>query len=436
MTVLLSTTSQDLIAKLSEKDKSLMQPFQQTAIDRASLLKWLEQSSSVGGNEATFFLLTSLQASLLNDLNASLNPNVNKKEKSGKGGKAAKAKLALLALAGTIYFGCEGFDGVTSVMGVFSSVPTIAFFTAGTLFSILSIVVFFSFDLVEISKNLGVKPSEAPKLLDVLLDEFKQIKLLRARLSKSANKSLSELEEDLAIAKMLLKRHEDLDKARTQLKLALENPYLKAGKMITAAVAGVIFFSGGFFAGQTVALAISSLFVATMTATAWPIVAASIVVGLAAFAVYWYVERPGIENLIRRWRGLDKEKMDQLCKSKVVDRETDKLQNLIEGIEEKIALHRINTTAQSQVQKLEGEISSLKQQLGAKTLPKVQPHAAQADNDELIEKKNVKVKVFDSLKGEKSSSHIQYSLFKLKDCKTSVDPMPHATMHVHEAHHN
>lgn len=56
MTILLSTTSQELISKLSKIDKNFPQPFQQrTEIDRASLLKWLEQSHSVTGNDEGFF---------------------------------------------------------------------------------------------------------------------------------------------------------------------------------------------------------------------------------------------------------------------------------------------------------------------------------------------------------------------------------------------
>lgn len=430
MTISLSTTSQELISKLSEIDKRFTQIFQQrTAIDRTSLLRWLEQSHAGSGNDETFFLIASLQTSLLKDLNDALNSSVLKKEKPTKNSTLSKAKLGLLALAGTIYFGCEGFDGVTAIMGMFSFVPTLTFFIAGTLFSILSIIVFYSFDLVEISKNLGIKSSDAPKLLDVLLDEFKQIKLIRAHLSKSAHKTLQELEQDLVVAKMLLKRHEDLNEARSQLKLALENPYLKAGKMITAGLAGIIFFSGGFFAGQAVALTIASVFVPVMAATAWPIVAVGVVVGLAAFSIYWFVERPGIENLIRRWKGLDKEKMDQLCKSNVVDRETGKLQNLIQGIEEKIELNRINTTAQSQVRTLVDEVSRLKQQLAQK----IPLHVDQAGNDEIImDKQRIGVNELNHVKEEHSSPHAQYSLFKLKDIKPATELMASEKIHVHK----
>lgn len=358
MTISLSTTTQDLISQLSAKHPSLIALLQnQTTIDRTTLLAWFDQTSNIKSDNEAFFLITSLQASLLNDLNQSLNPRQQQQD-TQKTGMSAKVKYGLLALAGTVYFGCEGFDGISAIMGIFSSVPTIAIFAAGTLFSILSVIVFYSFDLVEISKNLGVTSSEAPQLLDVLIEEFKQIKAIRARLAKNANdKTKEELEEDLKIAKMLSQRHLELTEARDSLTSALDNPYLKAGKYATAAIAGIIFFSGGFFAGQTVSLAIAALFVTTMTATAWPIVVASIVVGLAALSVYWFVERPGIENLISRWRGLDKEKIDKLCKSDVVDKETEKLNELITSLNSQIMSRDEKKADKSKIEMLEQQAS-------------------------------------------------------------------------------
>ncbi|WP_131778734.1 hypothetical protein [Legionella bozemanae] len=336
MTIDLNLTSQELIAQLCAIDPSFHQTFtNSTKIDKKALLAWLESTSKIESSNKAFFLITSLRASLLKDLHKSLNPG-QVEEETQKGGMTAKTKYALLALAGTVYFGCEGFDGITAMLGAFSSIPTIALFVAGTLFSVLSMVVFYSFDLVEISKNLGIKSTDTKKLLDVLLDEVKQIEAIRMRLAKTAKKTKEELEEDRQLATILLQRYKDLEQIRKDLTSASNNPYLKAAKYITAGVAGILFFSGGFFAGQTVALAIAGLFVTGMAATAWPIVVAGIAVGLAALSVYWFVERPGIENLISRWRGLDKKKMDKLCKEDVVKKETEALEELIASIDYKI----------------------------------------------------------------------------------------------------
>lgn len=360
MTIALSTTSQELIKKIcgSRPDLAALLQSVTTDIERKTLLAWFALTSKTKTSDADFFLIASLQNSLLKDLNTSLNPG-KKEDETKKAGVSAAVKYGLLALAGTIYFGCEGFDGVTAFMGIFSSIPTIAIFLGGTLFSILSMIVFYSFDLVEISKNLGIKSSETPQLLDILLEQFKEIKAIRARISRVSGKSKDELQADLELAKMLYQRHLDLKEARDELSAALDNPYLKAGKYITAGVAGIIFFSGGFFAGQTVALAIAGLFVASMAATAWPIVVASIAVGIAALSVYWFVERPGIENLISRWRGLDKEKIDKLCKSDVVDKETEKLKTLIDELESGVRSLEKEEAAQLEIQTLRQKVSQM-----------------------------------------------------------------------------
>ncbi|ASQ44839.1 coiled-coil domain-containing protein [Legionella clemsonensis] len=380
MAILLSTTSQDLISRLSKNSELTAIFQQQTTIEKAVLLSWLEKVQQTTTDEETAFLVASLNASLLKDFKESLQPSKPKKKEKPMSW-LSRAKYLLLAIAGTLYFGCEGFDGVTAIMGIFSSVPTIAIFAVGTLFSVLSIIVFYSFDLVEISKNLGVKKGDAPKLLDVLLDEFQQIKAIRYELSKPGNKTQLQLEEDKKLAEMLLKRHQALNESRNKLKEALNNPYLKIARMATAAVAGIIFFSGGFFAGQTVALAIAGLFLTSVAATFWPVILASVVVGLAAFSVYWFVERPGIENLISRWKGLDKEKIDALCKSKVVDRETEKLQILLSNIEEKITPLNTTTILNEEKKELTQKIAGLESEKNALSL---QATAFASRNSELL----------------------------------------------------
>lgn len=424
MAITLSTTSQDLISKLCEKNANFALQ-STTTIEREALLAWLKQTYQINSDEDTFFLIASLQASLLKDLHDSLNSGPKNEDKSKAVGWSDISEFVYLATAGTVYFACEGFGGVAAIVGLFSSVPNLALFAVGTLFSLLSVIAFYSFDLVEISKSLGIKSSETPKLLDVLLDEFKQIKNIRSQLAKSANKTKEELECDLAIARMLLKRHEELNEARMKIKEALEHPYLKAGKAITAAIAGVIFFSAGFFAGQTVAVAIASLFVTSIAVTAWPILVASVAVGIAAFSIYWFVERPGFENLISRWKGLDKEKVDKLCKSDVVERETEKLQNLIHELEEKINLHQVNTNGQTRVHELETEVRRLNIQIEemTKTLHETKPpQIAQANNDEHIVTQGA-VKELEVVKDARTpSSHAQYSMFgELRRTKSMGD---------------
>ncbi|WP_454782124.1 hypothetical protein [Legionella sp. WA2022007384] len=349
-----------LIDQLGKINPLLVKLFEnETAIDIKTLIEWFNLTQSINSSDESFFLVTSLRASLLKELNKKLNTG-QKEEDTTDAPLTAKAKYALVALGGIAFFGCEGFDGISAFMGIFTYIPSLAVIAVGLAFSIVSIIVFCSFDLVEISKNLGVKSSETPKLIDAALDEFNQIKAVRARLTHFSKKSKEELEEYLQLAQMLLQKHRALDVIRYELTLASNDGLLYYAKKITAGVAGFIFFSGGFFAGQTVSLAIGGLFVTTLSATAWPILVASVAIGLAALAVYWYVERPGIENLISRWRGLDKEKIDELCKSDVVDKETHKLSVLIEELTSEIDLLNDRATDKAQIEAMQKEIELLK----------------------------------------------------------------------------
>ena len=361
MTIELSPNSQELIKKLSASnlDRTSLLQKSTTTIEIPDLLGWFALTTKTKTTDEAFFLIASLKASLLKDLHNFLNPAGQKDDENKKSDMSATVKYGLLALAGTIYFGCEGFDGVTAFMGMFSAIPSLALFAVGILFSILSMIVFYSFDLVEISKNLGIKSSDTPQLLDMLLEQLKQIKAIRARLQGIGNKTKGQLSEDLEIARMLLQQLLDIKEAGDQLNAALDNPYLKAGKYITAGVAGFLFFSGGLFAGQTVATAIAGLFVASVVGTAWPlaIFAVGILVGLGALSVYWYVERPKIENLISRWLGLDKEKIDELRNSEVLNEETANLNHLIKDLNFGIAQLEKSEADQLTIQKSEKEAS-------------------------------------------------------------------------------
>jgi hypothetical protein len=324
MAIKLSKESQEIISSLGTQFKDLKLAEFQEEVELTGLVTWLGTSITPEDDKHAVFLAR-VRASLLRDLVTHYKPQAN--TQSEVVGQMAKAKFALLAIAGTIFFACEGFGSITTMLGIFSSAPTFPIFLAATAFSFLSIVAFCSYDLVEISRRLGVEFTTTPKLLDALHEEFKQIKALRNAIG-GVSVNHAESQKHLDLVNMLIKRHLALEGERKKLIEALNNPYLKAVKIMTAAIVGTIFFSGGFFAGQTAALYIAELFLAPMATTAFPIVLASLIVGVTAFSIYWYAEQSGIENLICRWMHLDKEKIDYLCDQKKVKVETNKLHKL------------------------------------------------------------------------------------------------------------
>ncbi|MDI9818953.1 MULTISPECIES: hypothetical protein [unclassified Legionella] len=364
--ITLSGKSKDLISRLIEKDPTLIEDLQDSNQPRETLTylqlhQWLTRQRPL--DKENTFLLEALEVALLKDLNRTLaaRQQSSPQSKPAKPSRwGSKANFILLAIAGTVYFGCEGFDGITAMLGTIPSVPSIAVFVVGTVFALLSIIVFYSFDLVEISKNLGVKLSSTSQLLDVYLNKVKQIQEIRKQLSNPTGKSKDVLEEEFLIASMLLAKHEALKEVREKLKSALDNKLLKAGKVLTAAIAGIIFFSGGFFAGETVALYVASCFFASVSATFWPVVVASVLVGIAAFSVYWFVERPRLQNLIGRWVNLDADKIDTLCNEELVIQEEKELRNTHDNLNELVKTKKTNSELTETNQQLSEEVARLK----------------------------------------------------------------------------
>jgi hypothetical protein len=331
--IALSDATKQLMAKLINTPSLLpilIATEQENTIEQAELVRWLNERPQ--GDKKNEFLLRSLSVLLLKDLHNNMLLNEQKQQQRKKpSGWLNKLKYWLLAIAGIIFFGCEGFDGITAMLEVFTLTP-IAILATGCFFSLLAIIVFCAFDLVEIAKNLGIKNKNAPQLLDIYLREIKLIDKIREQILSDfllrEDMLVETLRENLDLVRMLQAKHKALDTARTTIQELGSRPALQAAKSITAAVAGVIFFSGGFFVGQTVALKIAELCFTAVASNCPPIVFISFLIGVAAFGVYWYVERQGIENLIASYVGLDQEKIDELCAQKAVHKQTKNLQEL------------------------------------------------------------------------------------------------------------
>jgi hypothetical protein len=123
-------------------------------------------------------------------------------------------------------------------------------------------------------------------------------------------------------------RFNQLGDAREQYRQLLNNPILQAAKFCTAVLTGALFFSGGFFAGQSMALAAAAMIAVPVTATMAPVLIASVLAGIGSFSIYWNLERIGLENLVGRWVGLDKDKVDYFADPDLVAEQKEKI-NLV-----------------------------------------------------------------------------------------------------------
>ncbi len=339
--VILSNRSQELIAEYL----SLCQPhasrlaFFHSPVDYTQLISWLHDEETLSSyatqrsKKRIEFVLASLRAELLRDLLTSMGGEVPDSNAAENTSWSARIKFLLLALAGTLLAGCEGFDSITTMLSVLS-LPSMVILIAGLSFSILSIVVFYGFDLVQVSKNLGVTLSDAPKLLDVYLLQMKEIKRIRKKINtyKLAELSSEELAQLENTINMLQRRFQALAEASSQFDSALNSRKMQIVKFIASATAGLLFFGSGFFAGQSVAMFVAGLFIPAVLPTFWPVVLFSVIVGIAAFSLYWYVEQVGFKKLVSGWFGLDEDKIEQLCEKEHLDREEQKLENLKEQV--------------------------------------------------------------------------------------------------------
>lgn len=280
------------------------------------------------------FILAAIHAELLRDLNISLNRTKQEIKPAEKKPSAfTRMKFFLLAIAGTLLAACEGFDSITTMMAVLPF-PSWVVLGAGILFSALSVVVFYGFDLVQVSQNLGIKLSDAPKLLDIYLLQMAEIKAIRKKINGYclASMSIDELGELHDAINMLQMRVKSLDKIGQQFDSAVNNKKVKVAKTVVSGISGILFFGGGFFAGQSVATFLLALVMTSVTPTFWPVILFSTVIGLAAFSLYWYVQRVGVTKLVSGWFGLDEDKMEKLCGKSNMDKELKELESLKEKV--------------------------------------------------------------------------------------------------------
>ncbi|MBA2657518.1 MAG: hypothetical protein H0U70_11155 [Tatlockia sp.] len=300
-------------------------------IKHKKVIKWLNQSNQTLTDKPQDDLelsKASLKVALIKELAVSMQLPLTEKKPKEKNSDY-NFLYYFLAFAGTIYFGCEGFSGITSILGVFS-LHKAAILVIGALFGLVSIIAYHAFDLAEISKNLGIRKKSIPKLVDVYLKEVDTIKQIRRSLTNLyvTRKTIEELDEDLQLVEVIINCFKHLDEERASLTELMTDKKLTVLKYFASGIVGLIYFSTAFFTGQSVAMAFAALFFTAIAPLSWPIIVASTVIGLAALAVYWYVERPSIERFISNLAGLNQDKIEQLCEPEKVVEQKEKLEQL------------------------------------------------------------------------------------------------------------
>ncbi|KTD69693.1 coiled-coil protein [Legionella steelei] len=337
MNIVISPRSQKLIRKylLASGVHQDELPSIASSIDLATLIYWLNQEQlnhshrTKEEQQRIEFIFVSLRTELLHDLFVSMSGDGIKLPKEDESESVAdKIQFGLLTAAGILVAACQGFDGIVTMLSIFE-VSTSVILGAGFIFSFLSVVVFCGFDLVKVSNALGVKLGEAYKLLDAYVLQLQMIKLIREKVDDyDFADPQCDLQELKQIISMLQICFTSLTEASKQFEQALNNENMQLAKALISGASAILFFGGGFFAGQSVAMIISGLFVSSMVPAFWPVIIFSSLVGIAALSVYWCVERPGLNKLVSSWFGLNEENVQKLCDKDLISKETKNLDNL------------------------------------------------------------------------------------------------------------
>ena len=324
----------------------------------SEILSWLKQSNVPNSpNDKERFLLEALRTALLADICDSLahasgnaDKNITKPLTWFK-----NLQLKLLIASGSFLAISGGYSSITSLLLTFAA-PMFVVVGTGAFFSAVALACFYHFDRLGMIKIFGAKLGTPRQLLDVCVNQVEQIKKIRkiielSYFNESDPNKLKMLHE---IAQMIDERYVRLGYVRQECHIKLNNPYFKAVKFATVTMEGGLVMAGGFFAGKSVATAIASLFVTSVSTVFWPIVIAGVVLSLAALSVYCVVERPGYEKRVGRLLGVDKDKIDNFAGQTIVDKQIQKLNNL--GIKIKKELE-----SQEQIEQLHKQIEGFEQ---------------------------------------------------------------------------
>jgi hypothetical protein len=315
-----------------------------TVLDLAAILDWLNNRLVVPQikpekvKKELEFTLVSLRTELLHDLYLAFSkdaPEEKEKASSFRG----KLKFILLSSAGLLITICEGFDSVASIMSIFS-LPATVILAAAFIFSFFSAVAFCGLELIQLSQGIGVKLIHAHKLLKIYLRQLEEVKQLRKIISNYnlAELSTQDLNQLELMAAMLQQRFVELGAVGEQFALVLNNKGAKAAKLIFSGIASLLFFGGSFCTGQSASLFILSFFMSSVSPLSIPVLLFSLVLGMAAFTLYWYVQFPDLNSLVSGWFGLDDSRIAVLCDKKLFAHEEDKLTLLKQKIQSMLHL--------------------------------------------------------------------------------------------------
>lgn len=240
-----------------------------------------------------------------------------------KAPKSNRMAFRVLCGLGLFFAVAEGADGIASVLtAAIANPPMILLALSAGFFALINIIIYFGFEMTEISHALGVSLFDFASVMntyylqEMLLEKFYE-KLIAQADSLATHthpdlrdKERKRLKSYAQIAKLAKK---DLD-SKISVFMEEHKPTTaqKVAKTAFGALGGTLFALDGFFVLKSFFAIFAAGFVAS-TAGFWITLGAAVVVGMGMnLAAYWCMERVGTMNLLDKFAGRPAERQSSL----------------------------------------------------------------------------------------------------------------------------
>jgi hypothetical protein len=197
-----------------------------------------------------------------------------------------------LVVFGGVYAFFASFDGMSAVLTTLFPFINIGLLVAiGLVAAFCGLGVFLARDKMAIAETLEITEEYQ---LDLINDYLFHLERYYESLYQESLKETSDLSilDNIQYLKILKEIFEDKSRLNQNI---IRQPMSYVQTQLILGIGAILFFSDGFFIGQSLALLISSFFALNSAAL---VLSMGIVIGLMALSSYWFVERPYVEKYL------------------------------------------------------------------------------------------------------------------------------------------
>ena len=251
-----------------------------------------------------------IQAHLLADLASYLDKNKQNEQEESKltGWKALKyiEFVGVHFIGGTVMNSCMGIlAGIAFMELFFPLAPVYAMAIVCSVFAMLTLTVFWAFDLLIISQNVGITDPD-----NIYIDRLvKQSEALEAILNDK-DTLLEDEKNDLnsLITQYIDELNKEIDKQKSSLKSA-KYSYVRVLEAAVAVIVGMPVFADGLFIAFSV---ISAAAIGTISFSNPVLVAVALFAGLIMLCGYMRQQAPEVMKSVSRAFGYDEQQLTNL----------------------------------------------------------------------------------------------------------------------------